>query len=1071
MIPKKPIDSTWTDEQWQAIHQAGTNIIVSAGAGSGKTAVLTERIIEKLKKGVNIQNLIVLTFTKAAAFEMKVRVRKKLKSEIQKGHQNLKEQLELLDQATITTFDSYSLSLVKKYHFLLNIGSNIKIIDNIVIKIQKKKILDDIINEMFQANHPHFIQLMDTFTVKDDHKIQSSILSINDKLDTLVDKQKFLNDYIKTHYNDQVINDNINTYVHLLHKEQLKIKQLIKKMEQIIKNEKLYTFFKQLEENLQGILTSTTYDDYAYFLSIYPKVSFPRSPKIDDLEKEEVKKQYEEIKKVLEKMQELCHYKSIEQMKEIIYSTKPYAQAIIEILKQLNTRLWEYKKEQNSYEFSDITRLGLDLLEQNPEVREEVKANIHEIMIDEYQDTNDIGDYFISLISNHNVYMVGDIKQSIYRFRNANPKIFMEKYNQYTRHNDGEKIDLNKNFRSRKEVLDDINLIFEYIMDETIGGANYRQGHQMIFGNNNYEKDKPSQNYHLEILDYAYQDNEQCQGYRKEEVEAFLIANDIKQKVENNYQIYDKDKNLLRPIQYSDCAIILDRRNNFDLYKKIFTYLKVPLTLYKNEDFVTSSEIYVIRSILKLIQSFQDETYAKQNFIHAYLSFQRSFLQEKSDNDILKILEKYKNKKPISILNEERKLQKQIQELAYYSTCHSMKDLLYKIYDTFHIYEKIVKIGDAHFLSTKLEYLLNVSETFQNLEDFIAYFDFAMKDKIDMNFSLNKNTNTNTVNMMTIHASKGLEYHLCYYAGLTKEFSKEDLKEKFLFDSKLGFILPTYEEGIKETFYKEIVKNHYKEEEISERIRVFYVALTRAKEKMIIVTNLSDNENLPKIDNNQIVDTLDRLSYNSFYDILSSIHEVLKIYTTKTKIPLLTKDYEQVKEKMEQLPQDSTKKDYIEIDIHKQEKEEIHYANTKELVEQDALEYGIKIHQILEYVDFQNPSNIDKQYQPYIDKLLSQEFMKNIKKSQIYREYEFIDQTSKEEKHGIIDLMIEEEDTIYIIDYKLRKIDKPSYQEQVRGYIDYIQKITTKKVYGYLYSIQDGISLKVENEREMIATS
>ena len=233
-----------------------------------------------------------------------------------------------------------------------------------------------------------------------------------------------------------------------------------------------------------------------------------------------------------------------------------------------------------------------------------------------------------------------------------------------------------------------------------------------------------------------------------------------------------------------------------------------------------------------------------------------------------------------------------------------------------------------------------------------------------------------------------------------------------------------------------------------------------------MVPNLSDSKNKSKLEGNEIVDDFKRLEYNSFYDILTSINEILTIYTKKVSIPPLSKDYEIVKEKSSEEQKNTSRspKQTITISIQKEEMEQANFssANTNEIVEQDTLEYGIKFHQILEYVDFKNLDNIEEPWISKIEQLLNQEFMKNIHNSKIYREYEFIDQTDKEEKHGIIDLMIEEEDKIIIVDYKLKNIDKPSYKDQVKGYINYIKKQTQKEVKGYIYSLHDGIYLKVE---------
>ena len=186
MIPKKPLDVTWTDEQWQAIYEDNKNIIVSAGAGSGKTAVLTERVIRKLNDGVKINELLILTFTKAAAEEMKARIRKKIKKDI-----SLKSNLDLLDSSYITTFDSFALSVVKKYHYLLNISKDINIIDSSLISLEKNKIMDELFLEYYEENNPLFIKMIDTFCTKDDKDIRNSIISISNKLDLLSDKEEY----------------------------------------------------------------------------------------------------------------------------------------------------------------------------------------------------------------------------------------------------------------------------------------------------------------------------------------------------------------------------------------------------------------------------------------------------------------------------------------------------------------------------------------------------------------------------------------------------------------------------------------------------------------------------------------------------------------------------------------------------------------------------------------------------------------------------------------------------------------------------------------------------------------
>lgn len=1072
MIPKKPINATWTDEQWNAIYQDGSNIIVSAGAGSGKTAVLTERIIEKLKQGIPISSLVVLTFTKAAAFEMKARVRKKLKKEIENGNPTLKQELEYLDTATITTFDSYSLSLVKKYHYLLGIKKEIVIADNIVLEQKKKELINEVFSLFYERKDPLFFELLDTFTTKDDDQIKTICLHLDHSLETIVHKQKYIKEYMDIHFHDEEIEHYIQQYEVLLKAEKTQIFELITLLKKVAIHPLSLDFVNNIVLRFDSLFVCSNYDEYKNFIVTDQTISLIRSKKVDDSELETMKQYYEQIKKHLERIRSLCVYENKVALQQSVLATKNTIAVILSILEEYNIRLMDYKRKEGMYEFSDITRFAISLLEENPNICQKMKEEINEIMIDEYQDTNDIGDYFISLISNNNVYMVGDIKQSIYRFRNANPSIFMDKYNRYQNHQGGEKIDLNKNFRSRKEVLDDINFLFEKIMDEKIGGANYRCGHAMVFGNDRYEKNKTNQNYHFEILDYEYKNTKVSSLYRTEEIEAFIIANDIKQKIENHYQVYDKDDNILRAIRYQDISILLDRKTSFDLYKKIFTYMGIPLTIHKDEDFVYSDEIFVIQNMMKWIISIKNPTYAKEHLKYAVFSIARSMLGRIPDEETFLLLID-QSSDLLNVLNDPNcvlyDLHTKMSLLADYSLTHTLSETLEKAYQTFDIYHQILSLQNIELLNIKLDYLLDVTRTLEKmgyqLLDFVHYLEEAINGKIDVTFQVNQTTDSNSVNLMTIHKSKGLEYHICYYAGLQKKFSKEDVKEKFLFNQKLGFIVPYFEEGIKETFYKELLKEQYQKEDISERIRVFYVALSRAKEKMIFVTNLSDNEKI--LNSNGVISDDIRLSYKSFYDILISMGNHLKPYIQpilENEIPL-TKEYEQMKETNVQklLIKNKKKANYITLSLEKKEIEQKRFSKTypMSIEDQKQLELGVRLHECLQYIDYNNIEYSLEQMQLSSfekNKLLSffqQDFWKTFKTPICYSELEFIEETEIEEKHGKIDLLIVDKDIIYIIDYKLKNIDKNSYQKQIKGYAEMVKNRTQKPVKTILYSLLD----------------
>ena len=359
------------------------------------------------------------------------------------------------------------------------------------------------------------------------------------------------------------------------------------------------------------------------------------------------------------------------------------------------------------YEFNDIAKMAISVLEQNENIRLELKNYYNEIMVDEYQDTNDIQEKFISLIENNNVYMVGDIKQSIYRFRNANPNIFRNKYNNYEKLNGGIKIDLLQNFRSREEVLNNINDVFKLVMDDKIGGAEYEKTHQMQFGNKSYIKEGLiNQNNDFEILNYKYEDK----TYTKEEIEIFTIATDIKNKINSHYKVFDKDEKIIRDIEYKDFCIIMDRNTEFPKYKKIFEYMQIPLTLYQDEVLTLENDILVLKNIMNFIVKINKKEYDTE-FKYYFTSIARSYLFRLSDNEIF---DTFKNKNFYN--NEIFKISKEISNNLESLT---NEEFIEEIINKFNIIEKTIKTGNIEASLIRIEYLLNLSNNLTEL--FLAF--------------------------------------------------------------------------------------------------------------------------------------------------------------------------------------------------------------------------------------------------------------------------------------------------------------------------------------------------------------
>ena len=1045
MIPKKPIDVTWTDEQWEAIYEDNKNIIVSAGAGSGKTAVLTERVIRKLKDGVNVNELLILTFTKAAAGEMADRIRKKIKK-----IPELKEQLKLLDSSYITTFDSFALSIVKRYHYLLNVSRNIGIIDSNVIAIKKNEIMDELFLEYYEKENPLFLSMIKSFCTKDDTDIRNYILNISNKLDLLSNKKEYLSTYLNKYFNETKIKNDVKLYLNLILTKIDEIKECVDEIGTYDRE-----FAIKLEESLISLYDVTSYDDLITKLN----VKIPNAPRGSD---EGLKKLKSEISDILKEIKTLAIYESEEDIITSIKSTYPTVSIIIELILEFTDRVMKYKEESNSYEFNDIAILAIKVVKDNSEVQEELRDYFKEIMIDEYQDTNDLQEEFISMISNHNVYMVGDIKQSIYRFRNANPYIFKNKYDNYSVSINDKKIDLNKNFRSRSEVLDNINTIFTLIMNDDIGGADYLTSHQMIFGNTAYLKEDAGHSNDMEIYNY------QCDksiGFTKEETEAFIIAKDIADKMKNNYLVFDKDDGILRKANYSDFSIIMDRATTFDLYKKIFSYFKIPITLLKDEKMNDEDDIHIFSNLIRFIVKIKNKELDTE-FKYLFTSIMRSYLFQISDEIIFEYF--YNNN------FKESELYKKCEVLSNELNNMTIHELFDKIITTFNFYEAYLNIGNIHNGIVKVsklrELAINLEGLGYDIDNFADYLTKLLSVGYKMEYKVPDN-GADAVKIMTIHKSKGLEYPVCYFSGLYKEFNISDLKERFLVDKDYGIIVPYFNEGIGNTIYKELLKQNYLKEEISEKIRLFYVALTRAREKIILVKPVNEKEYDQS--NVTVLANSIKSKYRSLADMLDTIE--FRISSKYKPIDLetlnLTKDYAIVgqsnfKENLNKVAEVIEVKELKLNNILKGQSTFSKKTNTvinKETY--NSIQLGTKIHEYLEFIDFKNPNLeviTDKFVKKLIQNLIEQPIMKNLGEATIYQEYEFIYEENSIEYHGVIDLMLEYDNHINIIDYKLKNITDDAYRNQLLGYKKYIETKTSKQVDLYLYSILDSKLSSIE---------
>ena len=1056
----------WTDQQRKAFSRFGHNIIVSAGAGSGKTAVLSERVYRLVgEHRIDIDRLLVLTFTNKAAAEMKKRIRDKItldESRLFGSEEEKFRQINKIDSSYVMTFDAYAQSLVKKYHYLLGVDRNIGIIDNNVLKTQTEKMLNELMLEKYRSKDPRFIRMIEDFCIKNDDQIREAVGNLNQELDRIYERKEYVEEYDEHFYSQEELDRTLIKYTETLQMIIRKIRSEINELSEEVDTGLMF-------RNTDPLFQSNTYNEIKESASIceptgsrLPKGTSDKAKKLN----KKIKDQIDDLKK--------CTIQSEEEIKQEICDTKEYSDCLLELAQELNSRLMKFKKGNNLYSFSDIFRMSIDLVNDHEEIRKEIAEGFEEILIDEYQDTNDLQEEFISRIAHDNVYMVGDIKQSIYRFRNANPDLFKYKYETFLADDDhNELIELPHNFRSRKEVLEDIDVIFDRLMDANIGGADFKKAHHMKAGRS--DRTIAGQNQHMEILSYVHDKKEYpFDSFDKHEVEAFITAQDIQKKINEGFKVRDfiegkdgKKEEIIREASYRDFCILIDRKTNFDLYKKILSYYNIPVVIERDETMSGSDLSIVMKAIFNLLVCL-DEDRKDASFRMSYASLARSFLVEKSDSELYDIITQ--NRYETTDLYQ--KLLK-IREGIEYKTISLILD---EIIETFDIYSSIRKIGMVHENMIKIDYFYQLAHSLNGIgydyRSFGEYLSnvFDGSDENDITFSIDSD-DEDAVRIINIHKSKGLEYNICYYVGLDVAFNQQDLKDRIVFSKELGIILPVMipGRGLKDTVKKTIFKNDFTLKDIGEKIRLLYVALTRAREKMVVVCPLEDES-----ETGEMLSDVSRLAFRNFNDIFSSVYDDLCSNKLVSELDLssyaFTRDY--LDKRIDPVLTETDKEIKI-IPFEKIEAKKVlrsRFSKDSGLISSQTLrkmEMGTMLHYCLETLNFTDPdySLIREDCRKYIKSFMESDLMKDASAAKAYKEYEFIYEEDNEKKHGFIDLLMEYDDHFDIIDYKTKNIDDRHYDEQLNGYRKYIESISSKKVDCYLYSILDGEYRKIASDK------
>ena len=848
--------------------------------GSGKTAVLVQRIINKIiNEKIDIDKILVVTFTNAAASEMRGRILEAIYEKLEENPDDvhLQKQITLLPKASICTIHSFCLDVIKNNFYEIDVSANFRIGETSELEILKQDVIEEIFENKYTQNVENFLKLINTYTThRSDDPLKELVFTIfnfimshpfpkkwlEEKCEMFNLKENLETDFSETIWGEILL----NTFKSEIEDCIISLKTIKNMLGKETELEKFYRVVCFDIDKLETLKNIVSWDEMYNMLEF----SFDRWPvdkKVTLELKDIAKEKRDKVKKAFTKIKD----------KYLIYTSKEANEDIFEmyeILNLLKDLVLEFKEkyakkklEKNIIDFHDIEHFALNILvkEENGEfiktkVAEKYAKKFNEIAIDEYQDSNLVQEYILTTISNNNnIFMVGDVKQSIYRFRQARPELFIEKYEKYKlkeekQEDDNLKIQLFKNFRSRKNILDVTNLVFESIMSKELGDINYNSNEYLYLGADypEFENSNTAGKAELHILDLKENKDEEEEEEPQEPVEntvleAKFVANKIKELLESDYMVYDR-KQGYRKITYKDIVVLLRSTSaQAPIYEKEIFDLGLPVFSDTSESYLETIEIQTIMSVLKILDNPMQDI--------PMVTVLRSIIGNFTDNELVEIRLNERNKsfyesmlytkdtiENSTLKNKIVKFLELIESFREKQEYLSLDELIWDIYSKTGYYNYVSLMPNGNLRQANLKMLFEKAKqyeeaSFKGLFNFINFIDKLKVNSGDMGSAKLIGENENVIRIMSIHKSKGLEFPVVYLCGTSKKFNMQDLNTSLLLHQELGFgpKYINYERRIEyNTLAKEAAAEISKIETLSEEMRVLYVALTRAKEKLII---------------------------------------------------------------------------------------------------------------------------------------------------------------------------------------------------------------------------------------------
>lgn len=903
----------WTEEQKKVIDVRNKNVLVSAAAGSGKTAVLVERILSLVcgegedEKPLDVDRLLVVTFTKAAAAEMRERVGLALEKRLEADPENehLQKQQTLIHSAQITTIDSFCQYVIRNYFHQIDLDPAFRIGDEGELKLLKGDVVQELLEEHYGAEDPEerarFTEFVEVYaTGKSDVAIENLILQLYEFAVSYPYPKRWLAECMEP-YRAQTEEDLerspwMQFLMNYVNRTFADLEQEIRRMLDICHLPGgPYMYEDAVQADLlqvQELLSCRGYENIRERLTdlSFARLSTKKDPNVEEERKNQIKAFRESMKKSLKDLKEKFFNLPLTGVLDVIQKAAPTTAVLLSLTAEFADRYQEKKRLKNLADFPDLEHLALEILVEDVETGEdsrmkivptdaarELSARYAQIMIDEYQDSNLIQEIILNSVSRGqgipNVFMVGDVKQSIYRFRLARPELFMEKYHTYPQSDEAAeiRIDLHKNFRSRREVLEGTNDVFEKLMTEAVGGITYDSAAALYLGAEMPEPESGINVPELLLLEKnkdslpETEDTNQAE-LTDRELEAHAAADCIR-RVMAEGKVWDREAGAFRSVRYGDIVILLRSLTGWgDVYARVLNAAGIPAHTESRTGYFTTIEIQTLLNLLRIVDNprqdiplaavmksmiggFTDVELAKIKSAYPDVKFHeacRKYAEKKKKENVKKQDAKGKDAECTIEVQIQEKLQtffhnlRTYREHAEFLPIHELIEELLRItgYGDYLAVEPAGTQREANVRMLIERAIAFEKTSYRGLFHFVRYMEQLQSYKEDFGEAGILGENENAVRIMTIHKSKGLEFPVVIVAGLGKSFNRQDIRSRVVIHPELGVGVDWVDAELRTrtaSLPKRVLQKALDLEMLGEELRVLYVAFTRAKEKLILL--------------------------------------------------------------------------------------------------------------------------------------------------------------------------------------------------------------------------------------------